>query len=150
MTKPIKGMLPVLLVAMAGTGCTTTGDTTGFVDASYNAVMTGQAVTGGGDPDGFATAQVTVTRNTDAVCYNIAAVRDIGEPVAAHIHRAPAGQNGPVVAELDRAEGSGWNGCITDTNLMTAMLQAGPSAYYVQVMTEEYPRGAIRGQLRYD
>ena len=131
--------------------CTTTGDdTTGFVQATYDAELSGAAVAGTGDPDGAAVAQLTVTRDTDAVCYNVWNVSNIGAATGAHIHRGLKGQNGPVVAPLERGDGHGWNGCIERTGLADEMLSSGPQEYYVQIHTFEYPNGAIRGQLSVD
>ncbi len=131
--------------------CTTAQDATvGFVETSYDAQLTGAAVAGTGDPDGSATAQITITDNTDAVCYNVWNVRGIGAAGDAHIHRGRAGENGPVIAPLQRADGAGWNGCIESSQLTAEMLRADPGMFYVQIHTAEYPAGAIRGQLQYD
>lgn len=125
-------------------------DTVGFVEATYDAQLNGASVVGTGDPDGTAVAQLTVTRDTDGVCYNVWNVRNIGAATGAHIHRGVAGQNGPVVAALEGGEGQGWNGCVERTGLADEILTSGPQQYYVQVHTSDYPNGAIRGQLSVD
>jgi len=81
---------------------------------------------------------------------------NISAPTAAHIHCAPAGQNGPVgvTLQLRSATGHGTitkpdanNACgwTTLADVMTAMQSGGA---YVNVHTAAYPTGEIRGQIR--
>ncbi len=143
--------LTSLTALLALTACSTViDDTVGFVEATYDAELNGASVVGAGDPDGAAVAQVTITRDVDAVCYNVWNVRKIDVATGAHIHRGLVGQNGPVVAALERAEGQGWNGCIEKTGLADEIVTSGPQQFYVQIHTSDYPNGAIRGQLRVD
>lgn len=90
-------------------------------------------------------------------------VANIDDVVAAHIHLAPAGENGPVVAFLfsgptiERANGVIAEGTITDADLIgplagqniadfASSIEAGNT--YVNVHTVENPGGEIRGQIR--
>lgn len=148
-TKPKFALITASVFAL-GACATTEGGTVGYVQNSYEAELTGQAVAGAGDPDGIATAQIIVTDNEDAVCYNVWNVRNLGNATGAHIHRGQPGENGPVVATLQRGTGSGWDGCITDSEFTSDVLRADPSMFYVQIHTTEYPNGAIRGQLSPD
>jgi CHRD domain-containing protein len=114
------------------------------------------------DQDGRGLALVRTGRQR--VCFAVGWAR-ITPPLFAHIHRGPAGVNGPVVVlffdvpELhpDRpmppaqlpATVSAAAGCVHDQD--PALLQdirRQPNAYYVNVHTPEFPGGAIRGQLR--
>ncbi len=89
-------------------------------------------------------------------------VANIENVTAAHIHLAPAGMNGPVVAPLyvsgpisGRFSGVLAEGVITSLNgpllgqplsaLITAIEDAGA---YVNVHTTQFPGGEIRGQIR--
>src|SRR5437762_3193061 len=69
-----------------------------------------------------------------------------------HIHEAAAGASGNVVADL--ASLSPDNGFLTATvALDPAVAQRilkNPAAFYVDVHTQQFPAGAIRGQLAYD
>ena len=66
-----------------------------------------------------------------------------GPEVGAHIHRAPAGEPGPVVIPLEL--GSPKMGSAVLDEELTAALMAGE--LYVNVHTEQNPSGEIRGQI---
>ena len=101
---------------------------------------------GGGDPDGVGTASVRVNVGQGEICYEIA-VSGLDPVVAAHIHSAPAGINGPVVVPLDAPVDGTSSGCAAvDESLAKAILKA-PQVFYVNVHTTVFPGGAIRGQL---
>jgi hypothetical protein len=95
-------------------------------------------------------------------------VANLHDVTMAHIHVAPAGANGPVVVWLypssppaqlipGRSSGVLASGTITADDLvgqlaggsmedLVALMRAGET--YVNVHTEEYPAGEIRGQIR--
>ncbi len=77
----------------------------------------------------------------------------LGAYTASHIHRAPAGVNGPVVVGLSPLPAGPFSGsypAATNTFTLTpaqvADLQAG--LHYVNVHSQVFPGGEIRGQLR--
>ena len=102
-----------------------------------------------GDGDGSGVATVAVSRAARRVCFELW-VHDLELPaVAAHIHRAPPGLNGPVVVPLGAPDAAGRAaGCVRglDASLVEA-LAADPASYYVNVHTTSFPDGAVRGQL---
>jgi hypothetical protein len=95
-------------------------------------------------------------------------VANIQNVTMAHIHLAPAGVNGPVVAWLypagpppqlipGRSSGILATGTITEDDLVGPLAGAGleelleqmrAGGTYVNVHTEQYPPGEIRGQIR--
>jgi hypothetical protein len=108
---------------------------------------TGQAAAG--DRNGYGTASVVVV-GPSQLCFSIV-VDQIGPPVAAHIHRAPAGVNGPIVVPLTpppSGDPGTSSGCVPGlaAGLVTA-IRANPEQFYVNVHTAAFPAGAVRGQL---
>lgn len=108
---------------------------------------TGQAAAG--DPDGSGTASVIV-RGAGQVCFSILVER-LGTPVAAHIHEAVAGANGPIRVMLaaPAAGNPGTSaGCVSGiaAGLLTRLRNT-PNLFYVNVHTTAFPDGAVRGQL---
>jgi hypothetical protein len=112
------------------------------------------ATTTTADPDGLGAAAVTFDLGATPpnVCWDLS-YSGIEQPVAAHIHSAPAGVDGPVVIPFTTATlgPTSATGC---ANLATAAEQtaaagvvANPANFYVNIHTATYPAGAIRGQL---
>jgi hypothetical protein len=113
----------------------------------FTIAMTGAAeVPGPGDPDGSGTAILQVNAGRGIITYELS-VANISTATAAHIHRGPAGEAGPVVVPL-RAPS---NGAITDTvhvdKALAQEILRTPSAFYVNVHNGDFPAGAVRGQL---
>jgi hypothetical protein len=109
--------------------------------------MTGaQEAPGPGDPDGSGQATITLNHGQGQVCWELT-VENIGTATAAHIHKADAGDPGPVVVPLSApAEGSS-KGCADVARELIKDILQDPDDYYVNVHNAEYPNGAIRGQL---
>ena len=111
--------------------------------------MTGEKeVPGPGDPDGEGFAGIKINHETDTVCWAIF-VKDIMLPAtAAHIHAAPKGEPGDIVVTLSPPGANGRSrGCTTADSALLDDIAANPGQYYVNVHNEEYPGGAVRGQL---
>ncbi len=103
-----------------------------------------------GDADGRGSATVIVNPKSGTLCF-AALVTGIDTPVAAHIHNAPAGQNGPIAVTLTAPEGGdpgAASGCLTDLDpKLLKAIRRGPGAFYVNIHSEEFPDGALRGQF---
>jgi hypothetical protein len=92
------------------------------------------------------------TRLTYLIGYNFA---DGTEAIAGHIHQGAEGENGDVVQQLVLPQTEIEDvGFFVGTFLLEDVdpalvqdLQADPSGHYVNVHTEEFPGGALRGQL---
>ena len=101
-----------------------------------------------GDRNGLGSFSAVV--DSGQICHGIV-VRDIENPVAAHIHRGTASTNGPVVVTLTHPTagdpGASGNCVDIDDDLATQILRR-PSRYYVNVHTGDVPNGAVRGQLK--
>jgi hypothetical protein len=101
-----------------------------------------------GDPNGVGSATVLVAGTT--LCFGLT-VNNLDAPTAAHIHQGRAGVNGPIVVPLTApktGDPGASSGCIPDVepDLVEEILTH-PEEFYVNVHTEKFPAGAIRGQL---
>ena len=114
---------------------------------TYKATLLGSNEVGGGDPDGYGRAEISVSDNFNQICYDLNDLRGLGTITAAHVHRGAAGVNGPPVFTLKKANEGGWKGCSGGSEWTQDRIENNPSAFYVNVHTTEYPNGAIRGQL---
>jgi hypothetical protein len=67
---------------------------------------------------------------------------------AAHIHQAPAGQNGPVIIPLTKESGNVWS-VPPGTKLTDAQYEAFKAGnLYINVHTDANKGGEVRGQLK--
>ena len=87
---------------------------------------------------------VTVNPGQGEICYVVSVANLTGPVIAAHIHRGPAGTNGPVVVPFNPSLGPG---CTTVTRELALAILHNRSGYYVNVHTPLHPAGEIRGQL---
>ena len=122
-------------------------------DASLSAELTGAAevcdpANSCNDPEGSGTATVDITTATGEICVSLMWDISDGTASAAHIHEAPEGAAGPVVLPLftEPDDDGMFEDCFTDMTL-AAEIEAAPAEYYVNVHSETYPNGAVRGQL---
>jgi hypothetical protein len=115
----------------------------------FTATLTGAAeVPSRGDPDGTGTATVNLDVSKGEVCYEVA-VQKLDRPSAMHIHEAEAGRSGPVVVPLSTptATDTTTTGCVNADSTLLGRIAAQPADFYVNVHTDAYPQGAVRGQL---
>lgn len=114
-----------------------------------NARLTGAAeVPTAGDPDGTGTAMVNLDVTKREVCYEVA-VQRIDRPVGMHIHEGDAGKSGDVVVPFTTptASDTTTTGCANVDAALMGRLAGNPGGFYVNVHTDTYPQGAVRGQL---
>lgn len=112
----------------------------------------GAEVPGPGDPDGSGIAKVRINDDAGTVCFKIS-WKDIEAPTAAHIHEAPAGVAGDVVVPLFLSAVPETihlvKGCVTGQDpALLDTIQKNPRDFYVNVHNDDFPAGAIRGQLK--
>ncbi len=109
---------------------------------TYSADLTGrnEVPPAASDASGGCTAVVT---DDDAQAL-VTCVHTVADAVAAHLHQAPAGANGPVVCNLGVAVSPIQATCDLTADLLAA-LQRGN--VYVNVHSPAFPAGEVRGQL---
>ena len=123
----------------AGTGATD--------EVVYEIDLTGDAeVPEPGDPDGSGRAVLRLVSSRSEVCYEIT-VEGIDPPASAHIHRGRAGESGPVVLDLAPPSQGAWVDCSAGNQVLLQELATDPAGFYVNVHNQEFPQGALRGQL---
>jgi hypothetical protein len=143
----VLAVLGALLLAVPVSGVTPAGGTTSGDErlATLRAQLTGEKeVPGPGDEDGSGTAVVKVFRAKG--CYTLK-VENIEPATAAHIHLGLRREAGPVVAPLEPPTDGSSRACTPIPRALSLELTEHPSRYYVNVHNEEFPDGAIRGQL---
>ncbi len=113
------------------------------------ATLTGAAeVPTAGDPDATGTANVNLDVSKGELCYEVA-VQNIDRPTGMHIHEGESGKAGDVVVPMTTPTGSDTTttGCTNVDATLIGRMAANPDNFYVNVHTQMYPQGAIRGQL---
>ena len=142
----LAAIVAVVLVAMPATAAKKSQKEHDLI-----AALSGQEERPGpGDPDGYGAADFRIKGNK--VCFRILA-RNIAPATAAHIHRAPAGEPGPIVVDLYGSTAAESQlppriaRCVKTTRKLAKEIARFPARFYVNVHNADFPMGAIRGQL---
>jgi hypothetical protein len=99
-----------------------------------------------GDPDGRGLLQLSFDKQKSQICFDLK-VDNIEMATGAYIHSGEAGEAGAAKVILAVPGEGQAQGCVkSDPKLMQEIL-LNPTHYYVNVHNDEYPEGAIRGQL---
>ena len=112
---------------------------------NYHVNMTAEEETPPGPSGAKGTADFVIDADAGTVCYTLA-YSGINKPTMAHIHQGAKGTAGPPVVNLE-VDKNGDKGCVAGDKAKLAEINKTPSAYYANVHTADYPKGAIRGQL---
>ena len=133
-----------LMATLALAGPTLAAETT--LTATLAGVTEGENP---GDPDGSGTASIVIDPAAGTACWNLTA-ENINPVTQSHIHIGAEGESGDIVVPLDVDGFTGSSeGCIEpmeDAAVLQQILD-NPAGYYVNIHTEDFPAGAIRGQL---
>jgi len=117
--------------------------------ASLNTTLSGNAeVPKEADPDGKGTATIKTDDEKNTVCFKLS-FKGIDEPIAAHIHKAPKGktQELPAVRLSDKVPLT-QSGCVKKVSAsLVRQISTKPAGFYVNIHTNAFPDGAVRGQL---
>ncbi|MDQ4059474.1 MAG: CHRD domain-containing protein [Actinomycetota bacterium] len=134
-----------LLVAVPLTGAARAGGSPSSTDLTGAEEVPGP---GGSDATGF--ADLLLNQGTGQVCFVLSWADIDGTVVAAHIHDGDSGVAGPVVVPLFMEEHEGTDAvsnCVTADRALIKDIRKNPAGYYVNVHSDVFPAGAIRGQL---
>ena len=102
---------------------------------------------GNEDASGRFSGSLHDTDDGGQLCYELE-VQELSSPSAGvYVHRGAPDEAGEVVVELDDVAQGAAQGCASVAPADLAMLRAQPDGFYVNVHTEAYPDGAVRGQL---
>ena len=100
---------------------------------------------------GVGTGTVKVKAKQSTVCVVFKKISGIGAAIAAHIHEAAVGVDGPIVVPLATPVQAGKfqksKTCAVVSATLLAGLQNNPAGFYLNVHTGALPGGAIRGQV---
>ena len=120
-------------------------------DVELSAKMNGkQEVPGPGDEDGTGKANVTLKPKKGRVCFDIR-FEDIENPTGGHIHKGLKGDAGPIKVPLFEDEDgltSPIEDCVKAEEKQINKIARNPERFYVNIHNEDFPEGAIRGQLK--
>ena len=111
------------------------------------AELTGEAVVQGGDPDGSGSATILVDPKDGVACFDVATM-NVATPITGRIQSGSAGASGPPVAFLFENQESPVRGCVTADRKSLREIARQPESFYLNVVNDEFPVGAVRGQWR--
>lgn len=151
--KPFTVLLAVSTASAALAACATTAaGGAGPANPTHTgtplvATLDGKAeVPGPGDPNGNGEFSGWFDAAKGRICYTLG-VGSLSSPTMAHIHRGDAQTAGPVVVALANPVHDISDTCTPVASALINEIVANPSAFYVNVHTTQYPKGAIRAQL---
>jgi hypothetical protein len=143
-TGVILGAMVVALIAAAPAGAAKT---------TLTATLSGaNEVPGPGDADGSGQAVVEIKvkkgKKNAKICSDIT-FAGIGAPFAGHIHEGGPTTDGPIVVGLFENVGttSPVDECGKAKRGLAKRIAKNPADFYVNLHNDEFPAGAIRGQL---
>ncbi|MCT2401160.1 CHRD domain-containing protein [Novosphingobium mangrovi (ex Huang et al. 2023)] len=136
------------VVVLAGSwALPVSGAHAGEAARTYHATLTGAQEVKPGDPDGSASADVTVSADRGTLCYDVHDIQGLDPVVGAHIHRGAVGEDGPPTIPLTASPEGGFKGCVAAPDWLDEGMKSDFTGYYINLHTHEFPAGAIRGQL---
>lgn len=114
--------------------------------SSYVADLTaGQVSAPGGPFGGSGMGNLLFDTRNGRVCF-LLSWHEIDDPTEVTINRARAGDDGPEIVDLELPD-NGEKACIRADRDDLKDIARNPTRYYLNVVNDNYPDGAIRGQL---
>lgn len=148
--KTLMKFLMIFAILLVISSCKSDDDD-GIVDGPpVSTMVTFKAVLSGANEvpsnTSLATGNATLTFNKETKIFSMIVSYNDLIPVGGHIHQAPSGENGPVIFPLGSELASPLN---YTSSVLTSVQEDALNAglYYVNLHTEAFPSGEIRGQL---
>ena len=143
----IAALLVIALIAIAGCGgsASTPSSAPSQPLHLYRARLTGRAEIPKGAANGSGYAIIAVHRGS-VVCWRFVLHGFLNATVA-QIHVGSDGRAGRVLQPLSTGPRLRHRGCIQTSPTAVTAIERDPSNYYVDVHSQLYPAGAVRGQL---
>src|SRR5436305_5741162 len=113
---------------------------------TYHVELSGKAIKPPGAPKGSGAAVIALHHHA-LVCFRFAHLRGFSGATAAYIGQGAKGKPGKVVLHLSRSSVVHHKGCARASHTLGAALERSPTGYFVAIVTKQYPKGAVRGQL---
>ncbi|MGH3811195.1 MAG: CHRD domain-containing protein [Pseudonocardiaceae bacterium] len=118
----------------------------------FSVQLTGQESVTPADPDGRGSAQLKLDPQQGKACYEITWKNLDGMVTAFHLHAGQRGKDGPHWIDFFNGENLAGeqttvSDCVAATRETIEAVIKDPSAYYLQVHSTAFEKGAIRGQL---
>jgi hypothetical protein len=114
--------------------------------STYTATLSAaEEVPVAGPPGGAGAATITIDTAASRLCYDVTWSREVGTPNAGHIHKGPSGTSGPIEVVLNLPAQP--RACMQVPAVVLQDIVADPGGHYVNVHSNAYPNGAVRGQL---
>lgn len=135
----------MIILALGGSACNEGNDEGGAFDVQLSgAAEVCEGDTCGGE--GTGTATIDINSDQNEICYEIQ-LEGVEGANAAHIHEGAEGESGDVVIDLAYSGEEG-ESCVAELDEGDLEdVSEEPSNYYVNVHSDQYPDGAVRGQL---
>lgn len=139
----VVGVISIALMLSLAGGAMAAGN-------AVKAKLSGKEETQDADPDGRGDFNAKLKKKKKKICFSVS-FRDIGNPTVAHIHKGPKKQAGPPIITLfENPDGvsSPVSRCVKTKKKRIKKIKRNPQGYYVNLHNDEFPQGAIRGQLK--
>ena len=145
----VAALLVIALIGIAG--CGGSGSSTPSSAPSqplhlYRVRLTGRAEIPKGAANGSGSAIIAIHRGS-VVCWRFVHLHGFLNPTVAQIHVGFNGRAGRVLQPLSTGPRLHHRGCIQTSPAAVTAIERDPSSYYVDVHSQLYPDGAVRGQL---
>ena len=99
-----------------------------------------------GPEGGTGAATIVINMAEKTLCYELSWSKEVGEPNSGHIHKGAKGLTGPTVVNFQLPDKP--KDCVKVDGNTLEQIAGDPAGHYVNLHTNAYPTGAVRGQLQ--